>query len=112
MILPSHSLNVHALISSEGGCQIFSQISLISNEDGVKYLTPYSVDASSKDSIRGHLSFHLSSMRLIFCMWETAKQVLLQTVKTKINAAKCCSSSVSTLFVRIKKIFRQKEYNT
>ena len=59
MILHSHSLDVHALISSEGGCQIFSQISLISNEDGVKYLTPYSVDASSKDSIRGTSEFSL-----------------------------------------------------
>ena len=43
-ILSSHSYNVHALISCEAWGLILSQNN---------HLTSYSVDASSKDSIRG-----------------------------------------------------------
>ena len=39
------------------------------------------------------------------CVHETPKQVLLQTVKTQL---KCSISSGPTLFVKVKKTFRQK----
>ena len=47
----------------------------------------------------------MSEWVLTLCLWETTKQVSLQTVKTKM---KCCIMPGSTLFAKVIKIFRQK----
>ena len=46
-------------------------------------------------------------MSLILCRLETPKRVLLQTVKTRWNAAKCGISSGTALFAKKKLFFRE-----
>ena len=53
---------------------------------------------------------HHQYMLLTLCIRETPKQVLLQTGKTQMKCSiiHSCISSGFTLFVQVKKIFRQK----
>ena len=50
----------------------------------------------------------IDSSILALCIWEIPKRILLQQWRPRWNAACCCISSGSTLFVNVKKIFRQK----
>ena len=65
----------------------------------------------SQQTTKKHAKIIYNAESLTLCMWETPKWVLLQTVKTIWNAAKCAISSGSALFVMVKKALHTKKYN-
>ena len=88
---------------------ILSNASFPANNKQKAYCLRIISSRSVKESV--YYGRKLTTMKtniLILYFQETPKRILLKTVNTQMNAALCCISSESTLSVKVKKIFRQK----